>query len=80
MVGVEVREEDVLQVDEADRGAEELALRAFPAVEEQTVASTPDEQGARTPAGGRRARGGAEEDDVEIHRAIVSLPLPAPPG
>ena len=69
MVGVEVREEDLAQVDEADRRAQQLPLRALAAVEEQALAAAADEQ-RRGAALGRRCRaGGAEEDDVEVHAA-----------
>jgi hypothetical protein len=39
MVGVVVRQEDFVQLDEADGGAKELSLSAFAAVEEDPVAS-----------------------------------------
>src|SRR6185369_13169210 len=65
VVGVVVREEDLLQVREADRRALELALRAFAAVEQQPFAAAADEQRGRA-AVRRGHRGGrAEEDDVE---------------
>ncbi len=73
MVGVKVREEDLLDVDETDRRAQELALCPLAAVEEQAVAAPAYEQRARAPARGRGARRGAEEDDVEIHRTIVTV-------
>ena len=41
VVGVEVGDEDLLEVDEPDRGAQELALRSLAAVEEQAVAAAP---------------------------------------
>ena len=68
VVGVEVREEDLAQIDEADRRAQELALRALAAVEEQPLAAAPHEERARRTPRGRRAGRGAEEDDVEVHR------------
>ena len=39
VVGVVVREEHLWQLDEPDRGPEQLALGAFPAVEEQALAA-----------------------------------------
>ena len=57
---MEVREEDLLELDQADR-AHELALRALAAVEEQPVAAAPDERGRAARAGrwapSRRCRG-----------------------
>src|SRR5262249_14493223 len=72
MVRVKMAQEDVLEVDEPDRGAEELALRALAAVEKEPVSSPPDEEGARAAPRRRRARGRAQEDDIEVHPAIVT--------
>ena len=47
VVGVVVREEDLLELDEADVAAQELPLRAFRAVEQETVAATPHERRAQ---------------------------------
>ncbi len=74
MVGVEVREEDLLEIDEADRRAQQLALRPLAAVEEQPLAAAADEQRARAAPRRRRAAGGAEEDEVEVHAADRSSP------
>ena len=74
VVGVEVREEDLVEVDEPDRRAQQLALRPLAAVEEQPLAAAADEQRARRALRGRRARRGAEEDDVEVHRAAIVAP------
>ena len=71
VVGVEVREEDLLQVDEADVRAEELALRPLAAVEQQPLAAAADERGGGSAARGRHRAGRAEEDDVEIHAASL---------
>ena len=71
MVGVEVRDEDLVQVDEADRGPEQLALRPFGAVEEESVAATAYEQSRGSPLRGRHRPGRAEEDEVEIHAPIL---------
>ena len=76
VVGVEVGDEDLLEVDEPDRGAQELALRALAAVEEQPVAAAPDEQRGGAAPCRRRARGGAEEDDVEVHAPMVTIVAP----
>ena len=44
VVGVVVGEEDLLEVDEADVAAQELALRPFRAVEEEPLPTAPDER------------------------------------
>ena len=67
VVAVEVREEDLAQVDEADGRAQQLPLRPLAAVEEQPVAAAAHEQRRRRAARGGRAAGSAEENDVEIH-------------
>jgi hypothetical protein len=69
VVRVEVRQEDLVQLDEADRGAQELALRALAAVEEQPLAAPAYEQRRWGPLRGRHRAGRAEEDDVEVHGA-----------
>lgn len=69
VVGVVVGEEDLAQVDQPDVGAEELALRSLPAVEQQTLAAAADEQARRGAAGGRNGPGRAEEDEIEVHAA-----------
>ena len=71
VVGVVVREEDLAQLDEADVGAQQLALRPLGAVEQEPLAAAAHERGrGRTLRGRHRARG-AEEDDVEIHARIL---------
>ena len=62
-----VGEEDLPEVDQAERRAEQLALRALGAVEEQPLPSAAHEHGGRRPLGGRHRAGGAQEDDVEVH-------------
>ena len=68
---MEVREEDLLELDEADVAAQELALRPLGAVEEQPVSPAPDERRGQGALGGRRGSGRPEEDDVEIHGGRV---------
>ena len=68
---MEVRQEDVLEVDEPDVGAEELALRALAAVDEQPVAAAPDERCRRGPLGGGSRARRPEEHDVEVHERAV---------
>ena len=68
---MEVREEDLVQVDEADVRAQQLALRALAAVEEQPLAAAADERGGGSAARGRHRAGRAEEDDVEVHAASL---------
>ena len=41
---MKVREQDLLEVDEPDRGRQQLALRALTAVDEQPFAAPPDEE------------------------------------
>ena len=72
---MEVGQEDLLQVDEPDVGAQQLALRALAAVEEQALAAAPHERGRRSAARGRHRAGGAEKDDVEIHAASLGALL-----
>ena len=71
VVGVEVRQEDLVELDQADVRAQELPLRALAAVEEQLLPAAPDERGGRSAASGRHRAGRAEEDDVEIHAASL---------
>ena len=67
VVGVEVREEDLLEVDEADVRAQQLPLRPLAAVEEEPLAAAADERRRGRAARGRHRAGRAEEDHVEIH-------------
>jgi putative nucleotidyltransferase with HDIG domain len=72
MVGVVVRQEDLGQLDEAHRGAEELTLGAFPAVEEQAFAASPEQHAREAPFGGRNGARRAEKDQIEVHGPSVS--------
>ena len=67
MIGVEMRQEDVLEVDEPDVGSEELPLCPFAAVDEKAIAAASDERRRRPTRGSRRGGGRSEEDEVEIH-------------
>ena len=67
MVGVEVGEEDLLEVDEADVRAQQLPLRALAAVDQDPLAAATDERRGGAALGGGRGAGRPEEDDVEIH-------------
>ena len=67
VVGVEVREEDRVELGQPDLGAQQLALRSFGAVEQQALAAATDEQrSGSTLRRGQRGRG-AEQDEIEIH-------------
>ena len=44
VIGVEVREEDLLELDEADVAAQELSLRPLGAVEQEPVTASPHER------------------------------------
>ena len=79
MVRVKVRDEDLLELEQADRRAQQLALRPLGAVDEELVAPAPDEQRCRGPLRrGHRARG-AEKDEVEIHGPILGWASQAKP-
>ena len=66
VVGVQVGQEDIGQVGEAD-GAHELALRAFAAVDEDPLRAAADEQ-CRQAAASRRYRArGSREKERQIH-------------
>ena len=67
MIGVEMRQKDMLEVDEPDVGSEELPLCAFAAVDEKPIPAAPDERRRRPTRRGRRGGGRSEEDEVEIH-------------
>src|SRR4029079_14656122 len=43
VVRMEVRQEDLLELDEPDIAAQELTLRALSAIEQETLATSPDE-------------------------------------
>src|SRR5207245_1048502 len=77
VVGVVVRQEHLAQVDEADRRAEELALRALGAVEEKPLPATLRDDRRRRALGRRHRAGSAEEDELEVHGGRILRPLPA---
>jgi hypothetical protein len=67
VVGVEVGDEQLLELDQADR-AHELPLRALAAVEQQPVAAAPHEGGGQpAPRAGRGARR-PQKEHVQIHQ------------
>ncbi len=66
VVGVEVREEDRVEVGQA-AAAHQLALGALTAVEEDAVAAAAQEQPGQAAAGGRHRAGGAAEEDRKVH-------------
>jgi hypothetical protein len=80
MVGVVVRQEDVGELDEAHRRAEELALRALAAVEEDPVAAAADERPGEATSRRRHGPGGPEKDDVEVHGAKCRAAQDSSPG
>ena len=67
MVGVIVGDEDLGKLDQADRRAQELALRTFAAVEEHALATTAENRARKAAFRGRNGARGAQEDEVEIH-------------
>jgi hypothetical protein len=70
---MEVRDEDLAQLDQPHRGAQQLPLGSLRAVEQQPLAAPADEQRRRRALGGRHRARGAEEDEIQIHRAIVGF-------
>ena len=66
VVGVEVRDEDLVEVHETDR-ADELALGALAAVEQDPVSAAPHEHRGQTAARGRNRAGRAGEEQREVH-------------
>ena len=73
VIGVEVRDEDLAQLDQPDDGTQQLPLGSLRAVEEQALAPPADEQRRRRTLGRRHRARGAEEDEIQIHRAIVGF-------
>ena len=71
VVGVVVRQEDLVQVDEPDLRSQQLPLRPLGAVEQQPLAAAPDERRRGRAQRGRRRAGRPEEDDVEVHGSIL---------
>src|SRR4029077_1415315 len=71
VVGVEVREEDLLEAGRADARPRELPLRSLGAVEEQSLAAAPEQDRRRRALRRRHRCGRTEEDEVEVHAAIV---------
>jgi hypothetical protein len=75
VVRVEVRQEDLLEIDEADGRAKELPLRPLCAVEQELVSAAAHEQRSRCAARGRHRARRTEKHEVEIHGSIVGLPV-----
>ena len=69
VVGVEVRQEDLAELDEPDGRAEHLPLRALAQSNSRRSPPAADEQRARRALRRRHRAGRAEEDEVEIHAA-----------
>ena len=63
-----VREKDLAQVDQPDARAQQLPLRSLAAVEEQALAPAAQENRRRSALSRRHGAGGAEEDEIEVHR------------
>ncbi len=74
VVRVVVRQDDLRQLDEADRGAQELALRALAAVEEDPLPATAEKGAGEAAFRGRDGAGCSQKDEVEIHRRSLGLP------
>ena len=67
VIGVEMREQDVLEVDQSDIRAEQLPLGALAAIDQETVAAPPDERCRCGPLGGGSRTRRPEEHNVQIH-------------
>ena len=67
VVRVEMRQEDLLEIDEPGVRAQELALRPLAAVDEQPIAAATDQRGRGAARRRRRGARRPEEDEVEIH-------------
>ena len=65
VIGVVMRQEDRVEVRQAD-AAQQLALRALTAVEEDAVAVEPREQRRQPAARGRDRRAGTGEEQLEL--------------
>jgi hypothetical protein len=74
VVGVEMRQEDPVELDQPGR-ALHLPLGALAAVEEHPLPSAPHHDGRGRPPGGGHRPAGAEEDDVEVHGAATVAAL-----
>src|SRR6185295_3539127 len=62
VICVVMRQEDLGELDEPDRGAQELALRALAAVEEDSLTSTAQQRAGEPAFRGRDGARGSEED------------------
>ena len=71
VVGVEVRDEHLRQLDEPDGRAEELALRPLAAVEEDALPAATDQRPRQPPARCRHGARRPQEDEVEVHASSV---------
>jgi hypothetical protein len=71
MVGVEVRDEELLELHEPDR-PHQLPLRALAAVEQEPIATAPHERGGQPALRAGRRAGGAEKEDVEVHGPMLT--------
>ena len=67
MVGVVVREEDLLELHEAHVATQELPLRPLGAVEEQAITAPPYEGRAERALRGRHRARRPQENDVQLH-------------
>src|SRR5437016_5361245 len=68
---MKMRQEDLVEVGQADARPHQLPLRALAAVEEQPLTPAADEEGGRCAPGGGRAAGGTEKDKVQIHTRLI---------
>jgi len=66
VVGVEMRDEHAVHVDQSHR-AQQLTLGAFTAVEQEPVAAATHEDGGQSPAGSRSRAACAGEEQRQVH-------------
>ena len=78
MVGVEVCDQDLGEIDEPDLRPQELPLRAFRAVDEDPVAAAPDKRRSRGSLSSRSRARRPKEHDVEVHAPDSSAGLSPP--
>jgi len=69
LIGVVVRDEDSVEIDQTDR-AQQLSLRAFAAVEQQLLAAAADDQCRQAAARARHRAAGAGKEDREVHQGL----------
>ena len=65
-----MRDEHLMELDQADARAKKLPLSAFAAVDQETIPSATNEKACRSTLRRRHRAGRPKEDDIEIHRRL----------